>query len=407
MLKILQKIKNMASTDSAASNSLTLSDVSAWFEQQYGGYGPDIGEITYFICLKTLAESLGKMPLHLVDADKNQIIDNELLPIIMMGPNSKQTPAKFFTQMEFNRNHYGNAYAFIAKDVNGYLTGLYPLDPLKVQIYVNNVCDPELEDFYYLYTAVDGKQRWYSKAEMLHVTSWICEEHGLAGKSVREILATYMAGNKSAQAFLNDLYRNGLTANVVVKYLGDLNSASKQKLKDQLKELSSTKKDRILTLPIGWDAAPLNLSMADAQFLELNKFSAEKISAAFGIKPNSQNDYSKASYANSSSQNLSFYTDCLLYILSIYEQELTRKLLPVPRILKGEKFEFNFSVILRADPLQQAQMLKEYVTGSIMKINEGRRKAGLPPSPEGDVILVNGTYVDLSKLGEAYKGGGN
>ena len=53
------------------------------------------------------------------------------------------------------------------------------------------------------------------------------------------------------------------------------------------------------------------------------KYGALSIAAAFGVKPDHLNDYSKSSYANSSMQSLSFYINTLLYNVSLYEQELT------------------------------------------------------------------------------------
>ena len=392
-------------TGATTAATISMSDLADWFRTSYGSYGSDIGEISYFICMKTLAESIGKVPIYLLDEDKNRVRDHELVPFLLVQPNGKQTPAEFFANMEFNRNHFGNAYALIGRGGKyAGLTGLYPLEPLRMQIYVNNLGDPELDDYYYCYTGHDGREYWYAKDDIIHVKSWITEVTGHAGKSVREILATYMTGNKASQDFLNKLYQNGLTANLMVKYIGDLTEQGKKKIKSEMHDIMASKSDRILPIPVGWDAAPINLTMADAQFLELNKFSAEKISAAFGIKPNFLNDYSKSSYANSSAQNLSFYTDCLLYIITIYEQELKRKLLTPQEIAAGYHIEFNFSVILRADPLQQAEMLTKYVAGGIYTPDAARRYTGQPPyeGKNGGSLLVNGTYVKLDDIGAAY-----
>ena len=68
------------------------------------------------------------------------------------------------------------------------------------------------------------------------------------------------------------------------------------------------------------------LRLEFVEIYELKKYNSLQIAAAFGIKPNNLNDYSKSSYANSSAQNLSFYIDTLLYNITLYEQELNRKL---------------------------------------------------------------------------------
>ncbi len=390
------------------SGRMSLADVNNFFgREMQQQYGPDISEITYFTCLKTLSEAMGKLPIYLVDADKNRVINHETTPFLSVSPNQLMTPAQMLTSMEYCRNHFGNAYLYPDRDPAGNLIGIYPLDPRCVTIWVDNT--GILDGRPYMYQYVDPKSAkayWFLPDDLIHVRSWITGNGGYAGKSVREILASYMQGNKSSQEFMNELYQHGLTANVIVKYVGDLSKANREKLVAQMTQLAGTKTDRVLPLPYNWDAVPLNLSLTDSQFFELKKFSALQVAAAFGIKPNHLNNYEKSSYANSSAQNLSFYVDTLLFNLTLYEQEFTRKLLTRAEQAKGLHYEFNVSVILRGDPEQQSKTLQTYVTSGIYTINEARRKAGLPPVPDGDVILINGSYVPLKDAGQAYQKGG-
>ena len=397
----------MADDSSAA---ISLSELNDFFEKRINGAnGADISEITYFICLKNLSEAIGKMPIYLMDGNKNRITDHETAKILTVSPNRVTTPAQLLTFMEYCRNHYGNGYAYPYRDYKGNLQDIFPLDPRCVTIWVNNTDDLINRPYFYTYNDTkSGKTMWIMPEDMIHIKSFLTGDGGYAGKAVREILASYMAGNKASQAFLNDLYQHGLTANVVVKYVGDLSKEKKQVLIKQMAEIAGKTTDRILPLPANWDIAPIDLKLTDSQFYELKKFSASQVAAAFGIKPNHLNNYEKSSYANSTAQNLSFYVDTLLYNLTLYEQELTRKLLTIKEQALGMHFEFNVSVILRGDPEQQARALQTYVNSGIYTINEARRKAGLPPITGGDVILVNGSYVPLNEAGKAYsalKGG--
>ena len=406
-LKLLDKLAMNRVKDMATSGqALTLSDINDFFGRTTSVNGPDISEITYFICLKTLSEALGKMPVYLMDDDKRRVTDHETVPVLDTSPNDRMTPAQFFTYMEYCRNHYGNAYVYPYRNQQGKLLGLYPLDPRQVTIWVDNVSPFTGRKYYYSYLdAESGKSYWMLPDDIIHVRSWLTGRGGYAGKSVREILANYMAGNKASQEFLTDLYQRGLTANLVVKFVGDLSKESQKKLVSQMTQIAGQRSDRILPLPANWDVQPLNLSLQDSQFFELKKYSALQVAAAFGIKPNHLNNYEKSSYANSAAQNLSFYVDTLLFNLSMYEQELTKKLLTRQEQQKGLHYEFNVSVILRGDPQQQAQALQTYVSSGIYTINEGRRKAGLPPVEGGDVTLINGSYVPLKDAGKAYDTG--
>lgn len=131
------------------------------------------------------------------------------------------------------------------------------------------------------------------------------------------------------------------------------------------------------------------------------------MAAAFGIQPNQLNDYSKSSYANSAMQSLSFYVQTLLHIITVYEQEFNRKLLTPVEQARGLGFKFNFWMILRGDPTQQADVLQKMVQSAIYSPNEARGKVDMPPCAGGDVHIVNGSYVKLQDIGLAYaKSGG-
>ncbi len=397
-MKLWDKIKARFAGNSGSSSSYTVGD--GWFDVFTGrDYGPDISEITYFTCLKTLSESLGKMPVHLVDQEKKRI-NHETAPIIETQTNDVQTPVQFFTGMEYARNHYGNAYAYIARDARGRATGLYPLYPPAVQIWVNDTETLAGAPYFYYYTSPQkGGSYWLNPGDVIHVKAWITEPSGHAGKSVRQILAESLTGNKAASAFLNDLYQKGLTANAVVKYVGDLSREKQATMLNAIEEQARDNGRRMIALPVGFDLQTLDLKLSDSQFFELQKYGALRVAAAFGVKPNFLNDYSKSSYANSAAQNLSFYVDTLLYNVSGYEQEMNRKLLTKAEQERGIGYKFNLWAILRSDPDKQAEIIQRMVTTGIYSIDEARNKLDLPPCDGGDVHMIPGNYIRLEEIG--------
>jgi phage portal protein, HK97 family len=367
----------------------------------------DLSEVTYFTCLKVLSESVGKLSLHLKDNDNNKILNHEALQKLKFSPNPFMTSTPMMTLMEMWRNHHGNAYAYLSYDNRGYLVGIYPLHPQKVRIWIDNAkIFSGKEDLYYEYNK-DGKIHLFQKDEILHLKGGLSKD-GIVGMSVRETLATTLNGVKASQKYLNNLYDRGLTAKALLRYTGDLNKDLQKKMLEAIEEFINTENNPtgILPLPPGMDIVPLDLKLTDSQFFELKKYSALQIAAAFGVKPNHLNDYDKSSYSNSEMQNLTFYIDTLLYILTLYEEEFNIKLLTESERLKGLHFEFNVASILKGDLKTQAECLTKYVQSGIYTINEARKKAGLTAIDGGDVIVMNGSYVPLEKLGIAYEKGG-
>lgn len=368
-------------------------------------YGEDRSEITYLTCLKVLSESIGKIPVYLIDEEKNRV-DNDLSYILNVRPNPYQTPSQFFTYLEYCRNHQGNGYAFVNRLPNGTVEGLYPLDPSAMQVWVNNTDQFTSRTFYYRYNDTkNGQQYWFDPENILHFKSWLCEENGLVGKSIRFIIASTLLGAKASSKFLNNLNQHGLMANVAVKYVGNLKPESQNALLDEIEEQARINDRRMITLPMGFEIQPLDLKLTDSQFLELRRFTSLQIAAAFGIKPIFLNDLEKSSYASSSAQNLSFYVDTLLAIISQYEQEMRRKLLTRKEIDAGLKFKFNANVILRADPTAQADIIQKLTSCGIYSPNDARKWLDLPPIPgdAGNKILVNGSMLPIEYAGAAYK----
>lgn len=406
-MEIVNKIKSFFnSTTTEVPSSLTLSEINSFFGANATDFGSDLSEITYFTCLKVLSESVGKLSIQLNDSNNNKVSDHEAFKMLKNRPNQYMSPFTFKTLMEYQRNHYGNAYAYINRNFNGSLEGIYPLDARQVRIWVNDVSDfTDIKFIYRYYHSRSGKEYLINPSDIIHLKAGISQD-GLSGMCVRETLARNMEGNKASQNFLNNLYQKGLTANAVVKYVGDLDKKKKQMLLKELAEFGASTSDKIIPLPLGFDLQPLDLKLTDSQYYELKKFSSLQIAAAFGIKPNYLNNYDKSSYSNSEMQNLSFYVDTLLSNLTCWEEELNYKLLTEKEIAKGLSFKFNIATILRGDLKTQSEALSTYVGGSIYTVNEARKKAGLPPAKNGDVILVNGSFVRIEEIGKAYEKGG-
>ena len=365
-----------------------------------GGKGDDLSEITYYTCLKVLSEALGKVPLHLIDAENRRIEKHELNRVLKNRPNEKMTPTAFFSYLEMSRNHYGNGYAYIVKKPGGELESLQPLDARRVQIWVDNTKEFTRRGYFYRYSDISGKSYDLLPKDVIHVKSWLLDDNQLLGRSVREILATSLTGTKASTEFLNEMYQRGLLARAVIKYVGDLKPSSQEALLNRIEEQASTNGRRMIALPIGFDLQTLDMKLADNQFFELKRYSAQQIAAAFGVNPVQLNDYSRASYANSAAQNLSFYVDSLLPILSQYEDEMSYKLLKAEEVDAGLRLKFNVGVILRADPSAQAEIISKLISNGVYSLDEARAWLDMPPHEGelGKTPLVNAAYKPLAAI---------
>ena len=233
---------------------------------------------------------------------------------------------------------------------------------------------------------------------------------GIVGISVRDQLkATIKSGVKS-QNLLNNMYDSGFTAKAVLQYTGSLND---ENVKTFVKGIESYAKgklkaegvENIIPIPLGAQLTPLNVKLADNQYIEARQYTALQIASAFGIKPYQIGDYTKSSYASAEAQQLSFLVDTLLYILKQYEEELTYKLLSREDIAQGRYFKFNIDVILRADFHTKIQTLSTAVNSFLMTPNEARGKLDLEKVEGGDRLLGNGASIPVELTGSQYTDG--
>ncbi|MCI8483495.1 MAG: phage portal protein [Lachnospiraceae bacterium] len=378
-----------------------------------GNFNKPIQEITYFTCLKMLSETVGKMPIKFYAKGRKEAESNQVYYLLKQRPNPIMTPTTFWTTVENNRNHFGNAYVWIQgeferKKFGGSFSvkGLWIMPSNDVTVIVDDrgIFGGKGEIYYWYSDKYSGESYFFRNYEVLHFKTSTTFD-GIMGASVREILKRTIDGAMEAQKFKNNLYEGGMTARAALQYTGDLDPKKEKKLIKRFEQYATGANNagKFIPVPIGMRIEPLSISMTDSQYYELSKYTALQIAGAFGIKPNQINDYEKSSYSNSEMQQLSFYVDTELYILKQYEEEINYKLLDPSEEAQGLYFKFNENVILRTDTKSQAEILSKYVQNGIRTPNEARALLDAPDKPGGDDLMCNGNYIKLTQLGENYK----
>lgn len=367
-----------------------------------------LSEATYFACLKVLSESVGKLPLKLLQHNEDGGVvtarGHPLYFALHDRPNPYMTSTTFWSTMEQNRNHHGDAYAWIKGA--GKKTSLWILPSEDVEIwYDDQKILSDVPDIYYIYSH-GGKLYKFSSEQIIHLKTSSTFD-GIKGIPVREQLKSTISGNIKSQKMLNQMYKSGFTAKAVVQYTADLSGDNLKKFKEMIEDFAGSDLDdeevkNIIPIPVGTTLTPLNVKLADSQFIDIKKYSALQIASAFGIKPNQIGDYEKSSYASAEAQQLSFYVDTLLYILKQYEEELNYKLLSREEIDNGYYFKFNVAVILRADLKTQIETLSQAVSNFIYTPNEARALLDKPAKPGGDKLLGNGASIPVELAGAQY-----
>ena len=410
--KTFRRLLNRKSVD------LSLTEVARFFS--WLGVDPDqkakaLNEATYFACLRLLSESVGKLPLKLLRFNENSGIvscrGDPRYYILGTRPNPYQTATTFWTAVEANRSHYGNAYVLIHGAGAKMTLWILPSERVTIVNDDKDLFKRGAGKIYYVYSGTDGTYT-FGDEEIMHFRTSSTFD-GITGVSVRDRLKSTIQGNIDAQKMLNRMYKNGYTGKAVLQYTGDIND---DLVKTYIKGIEAYAKGKaldedgneistIIPIPVGSQLTPLNVKLSDGQFLEIKRYSALQIAAAFGVKPSQINDLEKSSYSSGEQQQLAFYVETLLWILKQYEEEISYKLLSAQESKDGMFWKFNIDAVLRADFATKVDTLAKAVNNFLMTPDEARERLDLGNMPGGNRLLGQGANIFLEQIGAQYGAG--
>jgi len=416
-MRLFERIRNALNRTTKQTADLNDERLLEWLGIK-GTSQRTLSEVTYFTCLKMLSETLGKMPVKFYQETgkgTEEARANAAYRLLKTRPNPYMTPSIFWGTVENNRNHHGNAYVWVQKEFKRKKYGgdieiknlwIMPSTDISIIVDDKGIFGTDGGIYYWYTDRYNGESYVFPQADVMHFKTSMTLD-GITGEPVKNILNATIQGGLESQTFLNNLYKDGLTARAVLQYSGDMSPTMEKKLMARLEEYANGANNagKFIPVPIGMKISPLDIKLTDSQFFELKKYSALQIAGAFGIKPNQINDYEKSSYANSEMQNISFYIDTELYILKQYEEEMNYKLLTPSEIKAGKYFKFNENVILRTDAQSQSVILTSYVQNGIYTVNEARAFMHKPSMEGGDELMCNGNYIRVADIGKEQEGG--
>lgn len=381
------------------------------------GISPDKAkEATFWTSMRILTDSLSKLPLklyHETGNGTNRATSHYLYNLLKLRPNIYMSASSFWKAIEWNRLYYGHSIAYIDTVKSGRnagkVRGLYPIDMSKVEIWIDDAGLIGKDNaLWYIYRGVNGEVK-FKHDKVLHFLGMTRD--GITGMPIKDYLKTLVENAQSGQSYVNEYFKNGLFAKGILTYTSQINPEDEKRLKERFQRMASGIKNAgsILPVPIGFDFKSINTSMVESQFLELSQLTMQQIAAAFGIKMHQINSLDRATHSNVEAMQREFYIDTLQSILTMYEQELTYKLLTSQEKESNFFFEFNVDSILRSDYKTRIDALGKAVDKGIYTINEAREIENKPRIDHkyADSLIFNGNAIPIDMLGQQYqvKGG--
>ncbi|AJA42583.1 phage portal protein [Clostridium tetani] len=375
---------------------------------------PNAKEATYYTCMKIRTDTTSKIPVKLFKDGINGIEkpkEHYLYNLLKLRPNPYMSASDFWGAVEYNVLDTGRCIVYIDVEKGGRNKGnvkaLYPLNTNDIEIWIDNAGITGIRNAMWYICNINGQDFKLRPEEVLDFKGLTID--GIHTMAIKDYLKCIIENAKNGQGYVNNFFKNGLFAKGIIQYTGDLNDKGATNIAERFTKMAKGTKNigGVIPMPIGFQFQPLNVKMADAQFLELNQLSIKQIASAFGVKMHQLNDLSKATHTNIEQQQLQYYIDTLMPILTRYEQELTYKLLSTNEIKEGYYFRFNPDVILRADYRTKIDGLCKLVNNGLYTPNEGRDELEKPNNPNGNKLVMNGNYIPLEMVGKQWDKGGD
>lgn len=352
-----------------------------------------------YACVRILAETIASLPLHTyryTDRGKEKALEHPLYYLLHNEPNSEMTSFVFRETLMSHLLLWGNAYAQIIRDGRGQILSLYPLLPDKMT--VDRAASGEI---IYQYRTDRGVYL-LRREEVLHIPGLGFD--GLIGYSPIAMAKNAIGMAIATEEYGASFFANGANPGGVLEHPGVVKDPKRVRESWNAVYQGSSNAHRVAVLEEGMKFQAIGIPPEQAQFLETRKFQINEIARIFRVPPHMLADLEKSSFSNIEQQSLEFVKYTLDPWVIRWEMAI-QKALFLPSEKKQYFVKFNLDGLLRGD--YQSRM-SGYATGrqnGWLSSNDIRELENMNPiSPElgGDLYLVNGNMLPLSKAGQFY-----
>lgn len=364
---------------------------------------------TVYACVRIIAEAIAGLPLHLyryTDSGKEKAVDHPYYYLLHDEPNHEMSSFTFRETLMTHLLLYGNAYAQKIFDNRGRITALYPLIPSQMAV----LRDASGRIVYqYTYTPNDAKPGTsktvnLSREEVFHIPG--LGFNGLVGFSPIAMARNALGLAMATEEYGSKFFANGAQPSGVLEHPGAIKDPERLRQNWQETFGGSGNSNKTAVLEEGLKYHPISIPPDQAQFLESRKFQVTEICRIFRMPPHMVGDLEKSSFNNIEQQSLEFVKYTLDSWVCRWEQGLQRGML-----LENEKkqlfWKFNVDGLLRGDYVSR---MNGYAVGrqnGWLSANDIRTLENQDPIPDdqgGNLYLVNGNMLPLSKAGGYYDG---
>ena len=345
------------------------------------------GHEAIYAAVTRIANTVASIPVHVYRGRERQDA-HPLEKLLNLSPNPSMSAYIFKQTMEAFRNTEGMAYALIIRDGLGEITRLDVLDPTRVRPLI----EKDSREIWYDIT-LEGKTYpipGYMVLALKHMSA-----NGISGIRPLDVLRGSLDYDAEVKEIsLNQL--DGINHGVMLEVPGQaLDETRKAQIVADFLDAYESSGQRVLVLEGGIKATTFNHSPVDAQLMDVERITRNRVATVYNLPPHMLGDYSDTSFSTAEQQMQEFLQLTIIPIVQQWEDELNRKLLSDADYKAGYRFRFDTDSLIRADMVAMANKYQMAIRGGWMRMNEVREREGLPPDPNGDELMCARDIIPL------------
>lgn len=354
---------------------------------------------TVYTCINILASTISRIPVDVLQftegKGKQKDKKDPLYSLLKYNPNDYTTSNSFFAYLETCRNYKGNSFARINRE-NGEVTS-FEIIPYR---WVKGYGIEGGQLYYFIEPTKGGKMDVLNSHDILHFKSLVTLD-GIWGLNPIEALRVNLSATAKGLAAIDTFYDNNANSSKVIR--STVAGANQGKMLEALvkfqKDYAGTENSgKMIPLPPNTEIQELKLSVADAQFIETARFSAEQIAAVYQVPPDRAGILTASKFNSVEHSGLNFKVNTIASIVRMYRQELEFKTLSTEQRLNGKSIEHNTNAMIELDTKTKMESYKILSNIAAISPNTVSLLESLPTDPSGDVRLAPMNMMPLEKF---------
>lgn len=352
--------------------------------------------ITVYSCVRVLAETYAMLPRHVVKDRPNgghdKVPSHPVYGLLHDQPNEEMTAVTYFETTLGHRILSGNEYSIIEHNRRGQVMEIYPVpwtdmeprrnsETMKIEYHLND----------------RGKDEVLPSEKVLHIPGLGFD--GVKGYSTIQMNRDAVGLGKAASEFAQRFYGQGMNVGGVLEHPGALSDPAYERLRTDMENrgagLANSWKPLILEEGMKFSRIPM--TMIDAQFIEIMKFTDEQLCGMLGVPPHMVARLERSTNNNIEHQGIEYVMYSLMPHIVRAEQAQSRKLFTRSEREQGYRVRTNANALLRGDYESQQKGLAIQRQNGIINGDEWREFMEMNPQDgnTGKVYLVNGNMVSV------------